>query len=232
MTGYSPFELDIGWNPRTPLENLQLSNNTTAPHASTSDVNSLLATLKTTFCDAQFAHRLAQARQSANNSSKCRPHSFKPGDYVWLDKRYFTDAAYKVQTSKKLASKRFGPFQILELIGKNAIKLKFPAHIRAHNVVHVEHVKEFRQQPPDISHPKPPPAQLHIDRHGESVIEIGKILAHRVRKNIYQFVALPKHAPTHEAAWQPLHDFVDEDKTITEALHSDIIAQDILHELH
>lgn len=77
--------------------------------------------LAATLYDAKFGHLLAQSRQSAYNAQKYRPHEFRPADMIWLDKRYITDAIYKIQTSKKLDSRRFGPFKILTLIGKNAV---------------------------------------------------------------------------------------------------------------
>lgn len=226
-TGYTPFELDIGWTPSSPLDRMGPKPKTDLP-----SVEDLRASLESSFKDAHFSHRLAQARQSAYNSQKCRPHSYKVGDSVWLDKRFFTDPVYKLQTSKKLSARRFGPFKILELIGRNAVNVQFPDSIRAHNVVHVEHTKPHHQQPTEISVPRPSPALLHTDDNGHQVIEIGEILSHRKRGRGYQFLALPSNAPTHEAQWQPLRDFLDSDGTITQALHSYIVSNHLLPNLH
>lgn len=145
---------------------------------------------------------------------------------------YSTDVVYKLQTSKKLGVKRFGPFKILQLIGKNAIRLAPPTTVHAHDVVHVEHTKEFIEQPAEISGERPKVAELHLDNNGEQVINIVTILAHKVKRHQYYFLVLPRNAPTHHAAWQPLRDFVDNDGTITEALHIYIVDHQILQNLH
>lgn len=99
-------------------------------------------------------------------------------------------------------------------------------------MVHVEHTRRHRTHPKIIAARRPPIAQLQYDDHGDTVIEIGKILSHKVRRRSYYFLALPKNAPTHEASWQPLADFIDEDGTITEALHSYLVQHNRLPYLH
>lgn len=226
-TGYTPFELDLGWNPSSPLDML-----TSAPSDTVQSVDVLRKTLQSSLIDARFSHEMAQARQSANNAQNYRPHSYRPGDFVWLNKKYFTDIVYRSQLSKKLGARRFGPFRILELVGKNAVRLDLPTSIRAHNVVHVEHTKPHVTQPPDISTERTPKAQLHFDEHGDQVIEIGAILGHKRKSNTFYFLALPANSPTHDASWQPLKDFVDDDGTITAALHCYIVRNGILPHLH
>lgn len=107
--GHTPFDLDLGWTPRSPLDHLANTKN----QSDLPNVDSLRLLLKNSLSDARFAHELAQARQAAYNSQTCRPHSFKPGQMVWLDRKYFTDAMYKAQISRKLGAKRFGPFKIV-----------------------------------------------------------------------------------------------------------------------
>lgn len=115
---------------------------------------------------------------------------------ICLERRHFTDSVCKAQVSKKLGSKRFGPFLVVELIDKNAVCVDLPSHIRAHDVVHVDHTKLFREQPGEIANAKPVPA---FDAQGHPFVEIGAVLAHRRRGKGFQFLASPKNAPTHDA---------------------------------
>lgn len=225
--GCTPFELDLGWTPKSPIELLSEQ-----PEEKLESIKVFKQKLASSFQDAKFAHKLAQARQSAYNSMKYTPHSLKVGDSVWLDRKYFSDSYSAVRPSHKLRARRFGPFEIMELIGKNSVRLNFPPHIKAHSVVHVEHTRPFQSQPSDITNNGPSSALPHLDEHGDTVIEISDILGHRRRGRGYQFLALPKDAASHEACWQPLRDFIDPDGTITAALHTYIVAHKILPELH
>lgn len=211
----TPFELDLGWTPRSPIDLI-----TTDTSDTLEIINVFKQRLASAFQDAKFAQNLAQARQSAYNAQKYTPANLQPGADVWLDRKYFTDSYSALQPSRKLNARRYGPFKVLELIGKNAVCLQFPTHMRAHNVVHVEHERRFHSQPTDISNNGPGPSQPFVDEHGDTVVEIGQILGHRKKGRGYQFLALPKGAPTHDACWQPLRDFVDTDNTITAALHN------------
>lgn len=65
--------------------------------------------------------------------------------------------------------------------------------------MHVEYTKLFVEKPREIAVDKPPAAQLHYDDHGDRVIEIGAILAHKRKHNTFYFLALPANAPTHYA---------------------------------
>lgn len=151
---------------------------------------------------------------------------------MWLDKKYFTDVVYRSQTSKKLGAKYFGPFKIIELVGKNAIGIELPPQIRAHYVVHVEHTKKFVSQPREIAAELPKVAHLQVEDKGEQVIDIGKILAHKKKWKTYYFLALPRNAPTHDAEWQPLEDIVNLHGTKTETLHVYPVKHKILTHLH
>lgn len=75
-------------------------------------------------------------------------------------------------------------------------------------------------------------AQPFIDDHGDSVVEVREILAHRKRGRGWQFLSLCKHAQHHDSVWKPLRDFVHDDKTIMAALRTYIKHHGILQHLH
>lgn len=141
------------------------------------------------------------------------------------------DAVSRQQDPRKLGAQSYGQFKILELIGKNALKLDLPPHLRAHNVIHVEHTKPFIMQPHDIARgvtEQPIPVQANA---GTLLYEVEEILAHRRRGRGYKWLALMRGSPQHDAVWQPTADFVDPDGTLTHAFHVCIKKHDLLPHL-
>lgn len=174
---------------------------------------------------------MTQAYQSAHNFKNCHPQSYNVGDFIWLDKRYFTDAVYKVQTPRKLSAKRIGSFEVMYLIRKDAIRIELPDSICAYDVVHIEHTKRHYIQPPDIVQDRAPPAELNTDHSGDQVIKISSIVLHRRCGRGYQLLAVRENSPVHEAQWPPLMNFINPDGTITAAMHLYLEEDSILHHL-
>ena len=209
--GISPFEVDLGWCPRSPLDLLS------GKSISVESVEEFKAALHASLKDAQYSYKISRARQAAHASMRYSIPNYSVGDCVWLKNTLFMDAYSRSQESAKLTAKRFGPFRIVALIGKNAVKLELPDHLRIHPVVHVIHTKPHYEQPLDISssvpvRPTPVPTALGPE------YEVESILAHRRRGRGYQFLTLMKGDPIHDAEWQPARDFIDPDGTMTEAL--------------
>ena len=150
---------------------------------------------------------------------------------VWINKSLFTDAYARAQVSDKLKARRFGPFAVKELIGKNALRLELPAHFKIHPVVHVIHTTPCVEQPSDIAPPIPAQPEPVPGIEGNEY-EVEKILAHRKKGRGYQFLTLMKGSPTHDAEWQPMKDFVDTDGTVTEVWHKYIKHNNILPQYH
>lgn len=120
-TGYTSFELDIRWTSRSPLNTIRPKLATDVPAANALHDN-FLSFLSVVKC----AHEMAQARQSAHNSEKDRPHSHKVCNFMWLDKLYFADAVDEAQISQKRSSKRLGSCKVLVFIRNNAIRIEPP----------------------------------------------------------------------------------------------------------
>lgn len=67
-----------------------------------------------------------------------RAVEYAVGDLVWLK----TDHLHLPSTeSRKLAPKWVGPFPIVQVIGRNAMKLQLPSHWRLHPVFNVSLLK-------------------------------------------------------------------------------------------
>ena len=223
--GMSPFELDLGWIPKSPLD--LLSGN----EISVQSVEEFKNRLKTSLEDAKYSYKIAKAAQSAYSSKKFKTPEYKVGSKLWINRSLFKDAYSKSQESDKLTARRFGPFIVKELVGKNAVKLELPDHLKIHPVVHVSHTTPHSEQPSDIAVPIPAiPAPLPALEGQE--YEVESILSHRKKGRGYQFLTLMKGSPTHDAEWQPKKDFVDKDGTMNEKFYDYIIKKGILQELH
>lgn len=66
-------------------------------------------------------------------------HRKKVGNQVWMTLRYFSDAYAATQPSRKLSTRRYGPFRIYKLFVKNAFRLAFPLNMRSDNVIHFKY---------------------------------------------------------------------------------------------
>ena len=166
--------------------------------------------MKASLEDALYAYRISKAGQTARSSIKD-----KLGNKLWINKRLFTDDYAKFQVSDKLSSKRFGPFAVTRLIGKNAVELDLPEHIKMHKVVNVSHTVPYYEQPNDISQPvRPKPEPVPTPEGEEYVVE--KILNHRKKGRGFQFLTQMKGSPEHDSEWQPTKDFIDNDGTMND----------------
>lgn len=110
----------------------------------------------------------------------------------------FTDAYSKSQRSDKLTSRRFGPFIVKELIGKNAVRLDLPDHFRIHPIIHVSHTIPYVEDSKYIGHPvqeRPEPIPTVLGNE----YEVEKILDHRKSGWGYQILTMMKGEPSHHA---------------------------------
>ncbi|PXF42428.1 hypothetical protein BWQ96_07839 [Gracilariopsis chorda] len=162
---------------------------------------------------------------------KYRVPKYDFGGKVWLNRSLFKDAYAKSQESDKLNARRFGPFQIVKLIGKNALKLELPDHIKIHPIVHVSHTIPHKKQTTDIAasvQPRPEPIQTE---EGEEY-EVAAILKHKKRGKEFQFLTLMEGAPNHDSEWLSKKSFVDKDGTVTGVWQEYIRQAGILPQYH
>lgn len=225
--GTSPFEVDLGWNPKSTLYLLKTNK--------VSFIESLAELQKRMYEDledARIAHHLVKARQSAYSARKGQPHPYTRCDMVWLDKVLFWDVIARNQQSAKLGAKSFGPFNIVDLIGRNAIRLELPQSARIHAVVHVEHTRPYRVQPARICALEEKRLETVIWDDNEVQYLVDDILGHRKRGRGFQLLTDMKSDTREEAAWKPVSDFVDDDSTTTYVFLEYIDRHVILRHIH
>jgi len=214
LTGVSPFVLDLGWQPRHPIDFLSK----TSPATNIGAVQDLQATLSAVATNAATSYADAQAIMIATREPKHRPPNYSVGDLVWLESSVYRDAFSRAQPSAKLAARRVGPFPILQLVGRNAVRLALPPTLRIHPVVNVSWTKPCRQQPRDLAAPViPPPSPVAGElEHPEFVVD--QVLAHRRRRGRFWFLTRWKGYPDHEASWEPARNFIDPSSIVSAPL--------------
>jgi hypothetical protein len=74
--GISPFEVDLGWCPRSPLDLFSGSSN------SVESVAEFKTALQASLRDAQYSYKLSRARQAAQSSMRYSTPQHSVGDYV------------------------------------------------------------------------------------------------------------------------------------------------------
>jgi hypothetical protein len=106
-TGFTPFFLNHGDNPLTPMGLLQPQ-----PSAVPS-VEDFVQEQSHALLEARAALTVAQERQAENADRLRRDHSLKVGDRVLLDTTNLTMASDRSRPSWKLCARFVGPFSIL-----------------------------------------------------------------------------------------------------------------------
>jgi hypothetical protein len=124
---------------------------------------------------------------------------YKAGDLVWLEGTNITTD----RPMKKLGDKRFGPFKVIEKVGKSAYKLQIPKRWRSIHPVHNEtlltpyHKPQFPSQPRNTN---PPPEVVGK----ELEYEVDEILdSRKIRGTIKYKVSWKGYGP-HEISWEPV----------------------------
>lgn len=108
------------------------------------------------------------------------------------------DAYARAQPANKLKAKRHGPFRLVKLIGKSAVKVELPEHVQAHPVAHASHTAPWHDQPRDIGKEIVEPPAPAPTKHGDEM-EAEAILDHRRRGRGCQLLTFMKGQPRHDA---------------------------------
>jgi hypothetical protein len=166
-----PFEVDLGGCPRSPLYVLSGSR------VSIESVDEFKTALQASIKNYQYSYNISRAHQAVQWSMRYSIRHYSVGDCVWLKNTLFMDAHSRSQEFEMLRAKRFGPVRIVELVGKNAVKLEFSDHLRIHPVVRAIHTTTHFYQPPDISlpipvRPTPVPTALGPEYEVEAILAL------------------------------------------------------------
>jgi hypothetical protein len=186
----APFKLTYGYHPRTPVgEVVEVVH-----PASAAFVERLQSSLS-------FARKCliaAQERHKAFANQRCVEKVYKLGGKVLLSTKYLNLKHSK--TSRKLLPKWIGPFEVVQVVGPVACKLKMNPGWRVHPVFHVSLLELYRKD--GQVQPPPPP----IEMEGALEYEVESILEHRFwgtrNPKAYYKVSWKGHGIEHNS-WEP-----------------------------
>lgn len=147
---------------------------------------------------------LTKAQSSMKHSADQhrRDVSFAVGDSVFLKLRPYRQSSVAKRLCQKLAAKFYGPFEVLERVGKVAYRLKLPESSRIHPVFHVSQLKPVVGTPPQVT-----PLPQSFSSTGELLLRPEAVLGTRYTPNgclevLIQWTGLPSHESTWNFGWE------------------------------
>jgi Chromo (CHRromatin Organisation MOdifier) domain/Integrase core domain len=197
-TGFTPFQLNQGWQPRTPLGEGIMRPDLKVPAA-----HALVQNWQERLRHAKAAMRVAQDRQKAFADSKRRDvDPLKVGDQVLLSTK---NIRLKRGTGVlKLLPRWIGPFPVTEVVSALAYRLELPESLKIHPVFHVSLLKPYR--PSERRQPPPPP--LLLTDEDDDIYEVQAIIDDRQvsrrggTKKTQYLVVWKGYGPEHNS-WEP-----------------------------
>lgn len=146
-------------------------------------------------------HLLKAQERMKNQADKHRKEvEYKKGEVVYLKLKPYRFRSLARRANEKLAPRYYGPYEILDKIGKVAYRLKLPDSARIHDVFHVSQLKKALK-PAVVVQPLPQGLSEDLELHvqPESVIDIR-----RTEEGKLQLLIKWANLPDHENTWEDL----------------------------
>jgi hypothetical protein len=207
-TNYTPFVLDTGQNPHTPLSIL---SPTTPTYVAITD--EFLEKWQITMKMAIDHLREAQERQKKYADQNRRDEIFEVGNKVLLSSVKINDPAQTNRPKKKLEPRYFGPFEVEQVVSPVAYKLKLPSTLKIHPVIHISFLKRYHESTSDFTRPIPPPPVIINE---EPEYEVERILDTKLLRRKRYYLIKWKGYPLYDATWEPAKNLVNASELIKE----------------
>lgn len=120
---------------------------------------------------------------------------YKVGDKVLLNTRN-----YPQFRQHKLSSKFIGPFAVSKVLGPTVLQLQLPNTYQIHNSVNIDSVKKYVETT-DEGKKAPPPVTM--DKKGNTLYDVERILDERVRRGRRQFKVRWVGYGPEDDSWEP-----------------------------
>ena len=218
-TGFTPFYLAFGFNPRTLPEEYVIQNRI---NSSTSDAHQLLADLSQNLSLAQESIQAAQELQRTQyNLRHDSSPSYTIGDVVLLSSEGINWPSFANSPSASIPP-YLGPFKITHIdSARDNITLEFPSFLqssRFHPTFHVSRLRPFVQRTDSFpgwrdSHARPAP--IAVNEAGQDLFEVDRILSKRTFNRKTQYLLGFRGYPDSHNEWytfdpQNRHDWQSE----------------------
>jgi transposase InsO family protein len=206
-TNMSPFEADLGYLPRNPLALVR------SPE--TESVSSFVTHLQHLTTVVHDNIIIAQETMRSQADKHRRDVQFNVGDKVLVKSSELRSNSTQTERPKqKWAHEWVGPFRVVKRIGNNAYRIDFPSNFKIHDVISINHIKEYYDNTFEDRHEQPP-APIVMDTGTERFVH--RILKSRKRRNQQQYLVWWQGEREDEATWEPEDNLRDGD-VINEAL--------------
>ena len=220
-TGYTPFFLNFGYHPCTPIDILREADETTIE-----TVNQFTLRMQRAFSRAQFFLHKAQERQKVQADKRRREQVFHVGDQVLLSTN---NLQLKQVPARKLQKKFVGPFFVTRCIGPVAYELELPEAWKIHPVFHTSLLRPFKVTA-WTQDQKSAVEELELEEDDRSY-EIEKLLRWRWtgpsgRRRKREFLVLWKHYSIDDASWIPEANF-DQPAEVAKMMKRDNPTEDV-----
>lgn len=117
---------------------------------------------------------VAHNRMKKQANLHWRELRFQVGDEVYLKLWLYRQMSRAKKRSEKLSPKLYGPYRVMERIGKVAYRLELPSRTCIHDVFHVSQLKKVG------SNAKGPKTSLHANRRVCIATEVGGRLGNQM----------------------------------------------------
>ncbi|KAJ8752156.1 hypothetical protein K2173_003764 [Erythroxylum novogranatense] len=173
-TNFTPFELVYG---RPPPSLLSYVPGTTKVQSVDDYLRQRAEVLK----ELKLNLRLAQEKMKLHADKKRREVEFNVGDYVYLKLQPYRQTSVAFRKSLKLSARFYGPFEILEKIGKVAYRLRLPEGAQIHDVFHISLLKRHLGEQPTTTQGLPPSHDSHVLPEPDQILDRRVIREGRYR---------------------------------------------------
>ena len=137
-TGKTPFEIDTGRHPKTPISFTLNQSNVKA-------ADDFMESWHGTLRKARDMLIAAQERQKEYADKKRREEEFEEGNKVLLSTRNITSQVDKLRPIPKLSLWFIGPYKIIKKLSPLVYKLEFPYTLQIHPVFYISLLKKYKE---------------------------------------------------------------------------------------